>query len=151
MTKSSSASRASTFPRAPLLPNAAIAGTPFSMPTLAPPLLACVPSGPTIAWNFSTGHHGRRSGRRRDPSAAPSCRSTRRSASLQRRESSGRAHDFDPKKMRKVELRSYAEIKAKNLREQTAMKRLKAILLGLSVGLTTVAATFAYDGGGIQV
>jgi hypothetical protein len=53
--------------------------------------------------------------------------------------------------MRKVELRSYAEIKAKNLREKTAMKRLMAILLGLSVGLTTVAATFAYDGGGIQV
>ena len=28
------------------------------------------------------------------------------------------------------------------------MKRLMAILLGLSVGLTTVAATFAYEGGG---
>src|SRR5262249_50996078 len=51
---------------------------------------------------------GRRSGRQQDPSAAPSCRWTRRSASLQRRVSSGRAHVFDRKKMRKVELSAYA-------------------------------------------
>src|SRR6516165_6490437 len=101
MTKSSSASRASTFPRAPLLPNAAIAGTPFSMPTLAPPSLACVPSGPTIASNSSIGHRGRRSGPPRVPSAAPFYLSIRRSASLQKKESSGRAHGFNPKKCAK--------------------------------------------------
>src|SRR5215472_14454647 len=105
MTKSSSASRASTFPRAPLLPNAATAGTPSSMPTPALLSLACDPSGATIASSSSTGHRGRRSGRQQDPSAAPSCRWTRRSASLQRRVSSGRAHVFDRKKMRKVDLR----------------------------------------------
>src|SRR5262249_9126992 len=107
MTKSSSASRASTFPRAPLLPNAATAGTPSSMPTPALLSLACDPSGATIASSSSTGHRGRRSGRQQDPSAAPSCRWTRRSASLQRRVSSGRAHVFDRKKMRKVELNAY--------------------------------------------
>src|SRR5262249_39773945 len=88
----------------PSLPNAAAAGTPSSMPTPALLSLACDPSGATIASSSSTGHRGRRSGRQQDPSAAPSCRWTRRSASLQRRVSSGRAHVFDRKKMRKVEL-----------------------------------------------
>src|SRR5262249_22658802 len=74
-------------------------------PTPALLSLACDPSGATIASSSSTGHRGRRSGRQQDPSAAPSCRWTRRSASLQRRVSSGRAHVFDRKKMRKVELR----------------------------------------------